>query len=121
MSKLAHAVRACRNGVPRVHVIDGRVEEGLLAEVFSNDGIGTLVHTNEYQAIRRAQRKDARALYGLIQGGIENDELVRRTLAEIERTRTLTKIPPQLTQRGLPAGRPPIRHAHPNSRTILTD
>jgi amino-acid N-acetyltransferase len=86
VSKLAHAVRACRNGVPRVHVIDGRVEEGLLAEVFSNDGIGTLVHTNEYQAIRRAQRKDTRAIYGLIQGGIENDELVRRTLAEIERT-----------------------------------
>jgi amino-acid N-acetyltransferase len=85
VSKLAHAVRACRNGVPRVHVIDGRVEEGLLAEVFSNEGIGTLVHTNEYQAIRRAHRKDARAIYGLIQSGIENDELVRRSLAEIER------------------------------------
>ncbi|HYT87534.1 MAG TPA: amino-acid N-acetyltransferase [Gemmataceae bacterium] len=86
VSKLAHAVRACRAGVPRVHVIDGRVEEGLLAEVFSNEGIGTLVHTNEYQAIRRAQRKDARVIYGLIQSGVENDELVRRTVAEIERT-----------------------------------
>src|SRR5207253_2742183 len=85
VSKLAHAVRACRNGVPRVHVIDGRVEEGLLAEVFSNEGIGTLVHTNEYQAIRRAQRKDARAIYGLIKGGVESDELLQRTLAEIER------------------------------------
>jgi amino-acid N-acetyltransferase len=86
VSKLMSAVRACRAGVPRVHVIDGRVEEGLLAEVFSNDGIGTLVHTNEYQAIRRAQRKDARAIHGLIQGGIENDELLKRSLAEIERT-----------------------------------
>ena len=38
----------------RVHIIDGRVEEGLLAEVFSNEGIGTLIHANEYQAIRRA-------------------------------------------------------------------
>ena len=44
VSRLDHAVRATRAGVPRVHIIDGRVEEGLLAEVFSNEGIGTLVH-----------------------------------------------------------------------------
>jgi len=85
LSKLEQAVRAAQGGVPRVHIIDGRVEEGLLAEVFSNEGIGTLVHANEYQAIRRAQKKDTRAIYTLIQAGVENDELVRRTRAEIER------------------------------------
>jgi amino-acid N-acetyltransferase len=83
-SKLSHAVRALRGGVPRVHIIDGRVEEGLLAEVFSNEGIGTLVHTNEYQAIRKAKKKDARAILKLIQSGVESDELLRRSLAEIE-------------------------------------
>ncbi len=86
LSKLEHAVRAGRGGVPRVHIIDGRVQEGLLAEVFSNEGIGTLIHANEYQAIRRAQRRDARLLYALIQDSIESDELMRRTYAEIERT-----------------------------------
>jgi amino-acid N-acetyltransferase len=86
LSKLEHAVRAARGGVPRVHIIDGRVEEGLLAEVFSNEGIGTLIHANEYQAIRKAQKRDARAIFQLIQGGIASDELVKRTLAEIERT-----------------------------------
>jgi amino-acid N-acetyltransferase len=86
ISKLEHAVRAARGGVPRVHIIDGRVEEGLLAEVFSNEGIGTLVHANEYQAIRRAHRRDVRAIYALIQASIENDELVRRTYSEIERS-----------------------------------
>jgi amino-acid N-acetyltransferase len=85
-SKLEHAVRAARGGVPRVHIIDGRVEEGLLAEVFSNEGIGTLIHANEYQAIRRAHRRDARAIYVLIESSIENDELARRTLADIERS-----------------------------------
>src|SRR5262249_38502314 len=84
-SKLAHAVRAARNGVPRVHIIDGRVHEGLLAEVFSNEGVGTLVHTNEYQAIRRARRKDARAILALIQSGGERDGLVHRSLTAIER------------------------------------
>jgi amino-acid N-acetyltransferase len=85
VSKLEHAVRAARGGVPRVHIIDAKVEEGLLAEVFSNEGVGTLVHANEYQAIRRAQKKDARAILKLIQAGIENDELVRRTRQDIER------------------------------------
>src|SRR5205823_3635034 len=47
LSKLTAAVKALRGGVPRVHIIDGTVEEGVLAEVFSNEGIGTLVHTNE--------------------------------------------------------------------------
>jgi amino-acid N-acetyltransferase len=85
VSKLEHAVRASRGGVPRVHIIDGRVEEGLLAEVFSNEGIGTLVHANEYQAIRRAHKKDARAIFSLIKAGMENDELLRRTRTDIEK------------------------------------
>jgi amino-acid N-acetyltransferase len=85
VSKLEHAIRAAHGGVPRIHIIDGRVEEGLLAEVFSNEGIGTLVHANEYQAIRRAQRRDARAIYDLIKGGMENNELLQRSFQEIER------------------------------------
>lgn len=85
LSKLTSAVRALHGGVPRVHIIDGTVEEGLLAEVFSNEGIGTLVHTNAYQAIRRAYKKDARAIFALIKASMENDELLPRTQGEIER------------------------------------
>ncbi len=85
-SKLAAAIKALRGGVPRVHIIDGQVEEGLLGEVFSNEGIGTLVHLNEYQAIRRALKKDTRGIFALIRGAVENDELLPRTLGEIERT-----------------------------------
>jgi len=85
VSKLEQAVRAAKGGVSRVHIIDGRLEEGLLAEVFSNQGIGTLIHANEYKAIRQAQKKDVRLIYRLIQEGIQNDELLRRTQTEIER------------------------------------
>jgi amino-acid N-acetyltransferase len=77
VSKLEQAVRAARGGVLRVHIVDGRVEEGLLAEVFSNEGIGTLVHANEYQAIRRAHRKDVRAILALTQQSVENDDTIR--------------------------------------------
>ncbi len=84
VSKLRHAIRAARDGVPRIHVIDGRVEEGLLGEVFSHEGIGTLIHANEYQAIRPAQKKDAPDIYTLIKSSMENEEIRHRTLEQLE-------------------------------------
>src|SRR5438105_1522717 len=57
-SKLAQALRSAHSGVPRVHILDGRIDEGLLTEVFSFQGVGNLVYANEYQAIRPAQKKD---------------------------------------------------------------
>ena len=86
LTKLTHSVRAGKEGVERVHIIDGRVQEGLLGEVFSNEGIGTLIYTNEYQAIRVAQKKDLRAVFGLIQRGVRAEELVKRTRADLEKT-----------------------------------
>ena len=47
LSKARHAVLACNGGVPRVHVIDGTLDEGLLGEVFDNHGYGTLIHAND--------------------------------------------------------------------------
>jgi amino-acid N-acetyltransferase len=85
VSKARHAVAACRATVPRVHVINGRVDEGLLAEVFSNEGIGTLVYANEYQQIRRARKRDVRSLHQLIQSSVEKEELLPRSRAAIER------------------------------------
>jgi len=86
LSKALHAVTACKAGVPRVHVINGRVEEGLLAEVFSNDGIGTLIYANEYQQIRRAMKKDVRAIQLLTKKAVESEELVKRSRATIEKS-----------------------------------
>ncbi len=84
-TKVEQGVRAVRLGVPRVHIIDGRMEEGLLAEVFSNLGVGTMVHANEYQSIRPAKKSDSRTIMSLIADGVAAEELVRRTRAEIER------------------------------------
>ena len=78
-SKARHAAKACAKGVPRVHIINGRVTEGLLAEVFSNEGIGTLIYANEYQQIRTATKKDAPNILKLTREAMEGDELVRRT------------------------------------------
>jgi amino-acid N-acetyltransferase len=86
LSKAQHAAAACKAGIPRVHIINGRVDEGLLAEVFSNDGIGTLIYANEYQQIRPAKKKDIRAIQLLTKAAVEADELVKRTRASIEKS-----------------------------------
>jgi amino-acid N-acetyltransferase len=85
VSKARHAVAACTAGVQRVHIINGLVDEGLLAEVFSNEGIGTLVYANEYQQIRPAKKKDIRSIQVLTKGSVETSELVKRTRAMIEK------------------------------------
>ncbi len=85
LSKAQHAMAACKAGIPRVHIINGKVDEGLLAEVFSNEGIGTLIYANEYQQIRLAKKKDIRAIQLLTKQGVEASELVKRTRAMIEK------------------------------------
>ena len=85
LSKAIHAVAACKAGVPRVHVINGSLEEGLLAEVFTNEGVGTLVYANEFQQIRRALKKDVPSILNLTKSSVANEELVKRTRAGIEK------------------------------------
>jgi amino-acid N-acetyltransferase len=85
LSKTQHAIAACKAGVQRVHIINGCEDEGLLAEVFSNEGIGTLVYANEYQSVRRAMKKDVRHILQLIKSSVESEELVKRTHASIEK------------------------------------
>jgi acetylglutamate kinase len=41
--KMEACLRAVRGGVPRAHVLDGRVPHALLSEVFTDSGIGTMV------------------------------------------------------------------------------
>ena len=85
LSRAQRAVQACNAGVPRVHVIDGGLEEGLLAEVFDNHGLGTLIHANQYESVRPAKKKDVRAILMLTRQAVASAELVRRTRATIEK------------------------------------
>jgi amino-acid N-acetyltransferase len=85
VSKAIHALAACKAGVPRVHVINGSLEEGLLAEVFTNEGVGTLVYGNEFQQIRRAMKKDIRSILNLTKTSVASEELIKRTRSSIEK------------------------------------
>src|SRR5580700_7383524 len=85
VSKARHAAAACAAGVHRVHIVDGREDEGLLAEVFSNEGIGTLIYANEYEQIRPAKKKDIRAIQQLTRKAVQAEELLHRTRGEIDK------------------------------------
>ena len=45
-------------GVTRVHFINGKVEGGLLCELFTKDGVGTMIYKDQYQEIRPARTSD---------------------------------------------------------------
>jgi len=85
LSKAQNAVRALETGVTRVHLVDGRAFDGLINEIFSNEGVGTLIYANDYQQIRQARRADVRMIYNLTRAGVKREELIHRTQATIEK------------------------------------
>ena len=81
---LAHAVRACVNGVARTHLLDYHVDGVLLLELFTRDGIGTMVSAEAYDRTRRATVEDIGGILELIQPLEEQGALVRRSRDKIE-------------------------------------
>ena len=63
---LAAAVRACINGVQRVHLLDRGSDGALLLELFTRDGVGTMVNADAYDATRRATLADIGGILELI-------------------------------------------------------
>lgn len=51
---LLAACAVCRSGVKRAHLVDARMDGGLLLELYSRDGVGTMISTDFYEGIRRA-------------------------------------------------------------------
>lgn len=47
LPKLGNCTSAVKNGVNRVHILDGRIPHCLLLEIFTNEGIGTAIVADE--------------------------------------------------------------------------
>jgi amino-acid N-acetyltransferase len=84
-SKAVNAVRAIGTGTPRVHIVDGRIFDSLLNEIFSNEGVGTLIYGNDYQQIRKATRRDVRFIHSLTRAAVKREELLYRTQQAIDK------------------------------------
>lgn len=84
LSKLRYGALACQEGVPRVHIVDGTQDEALLAELFSNEGVGTMIHADDYQQIRNARLSDVPTLLSMMRQSVEDSALVSRTREQIQ-------------------------------------
>ncbi|KAL0056236.1 hypothetical protein WJX82_009116 [Trebouxia sp. C0006] len=60
------AVVGCKSGVKRAHLVDARQDGGLLLELYSRDGVGTMISTDFYEGIRPAQQVDLDSIEGLL-------------------------------------------------------
>ena len=79
------AVHASRAGVGRVHLIGFKEDGSLLRELFSRDGVGTIITRESLEILRDAKPDDISGLVALIQPLEEDGTLVRRSRELLER------------------------------------
>ncbi|MBN3186200.1 amino-acid N-acetyltransferase [Pectobacterium brasiliense] len=81
---LRGAVKACRSGVRRSHLISYQDDGALLQELFSRDGIGTQIVMESAEQVRRATINDIGGILELIRPLEEQGILVRRSREQLE-------------------------------------
>lgn len=75
---------ACDRGVNRAQIISYTEDGGLIKELFTRDGFGTMVHRDSYELIRRARIDDVGGILNLIEPLEEEGILVRRSRERLE-------------------------------------
>jgi len=79
------AVRACEAGVARAHLISRHTDGALLQELFSDDGIGTMVVESTLNTLRAATIEDVGGILQLLRPLEEEGILVRRSRELLEK------------------------------------
>ncbi len=80
------AIKACRAGAGRVHLIDRKVDGGVLLELFTHEGVGTMVSRDPLEQLRQATIDDVGGILQLIEPLEAEGALLKRSreLLEIE-------------------------------------
>ena len=82
---LQHSVRACQNGVPRAHIIPFSTDGSALLELFTHDGVGTMISHHNVESLREATIEDVGGILKLIEPLEADGTLVKRGRELIER------------------------------------
>lgn len=82
---LAHASRAVKRGVARAHLLPYTLDGSVLLEIFTHDGVGTMVVEDALDDLRPAMVDDVGAIVQLIEPLEADGTLVPRGRAVIER------------------------------------
>lgn len=80
---LASAAEFCRSGIPRVHLLNGRHRGVLVDELFSEEGVGTMVHVDSYREMRPLKQEDIPELLSMIGRSVQDSKLVERTYEDV--------------------------------------
>ncbi|MCW8963582.1 MAG: amino-acid N-acetyltransferase [Gammaproteobacteria bacterium] len=75
---LEMATQATDSGVRRVHILDWHQEGAILHELFSRDGVGTLISAEPYDTIRAARAEDISGIVQIIEILETSGALVKR-------------------------------------------
>jgi len=78
------AALACRSGVRRVHLVPRQVDGALLRELFTRDGIGTLISGEPFEGLRPARVEDVTGVLELLRPLEEAGILVPRSRERLE-------------------------------------
>jgi amino-acid N-acetyltransferase len=81
---LKAAIQSCQAGIERVHLIDRAVNGALLLELFSRDGVGTLISSTAYEELRPATLNDIGGILELIKPLEQQGILAKRSREKIE-------------------------------------
>jgi amino-acid N-acetyltransferase len=81
---LPAAIRACDNGVTRAHLISRHHDGALLLELFTRDGVGTMLAATALASIRNATIDDVGGIISIIEPLEEQGVLVRRSRERLE-------------------------------------
>lgn len=82
---LRHCIKACEGGVERSHILPFATDGALLTEVYTHDGIGTMVVDEKLESLRQAGPDDIGGILQLIEPFERDGTLVKRDRTEIER------------------------------------
>jgi len=79
------ATRATHLGVPRAHLVPYTVDGSVLLEVFTHDGVGTMISSENLESLREATIEDVASILHLIEPLEADGTLVKRGRELIER------------------------------------
>jgi len=81
---VAKAREACIKGISRVHLLDIRQPGVILSELFSTEGVGTMIYTDSYRKVRLLKDEDISEMLSMIGRSVRNTHLVPRTYEEVK-------------------------------------
>jgi amino-acid N-acetyltransferase len=81
---LSAAIQSCERGVERVHLISRNQDGALLLELFTRDGVGTLISSSPFETLRPATLNDIGGILELIKPLEQQGILAKRSREKLE-------------------------------------